>query len=86
MCDQQRLRPAFAYFISYAQTDQSLCWTLSYYITIKLLTEHNSEFLTLKGRCTGSSESTLVKMPNCWKSHVTAQILDCSYIPRLATV
>ena len=28
----------------------------------------------LKGGCTGSSESTLVKMPHCWKSHVTAQI------------
>ena len=22
--------------------------------------------------CRGSSESTLVKMPHCWKSHVTA--------------
>ena len=22
----------------------------------------------------GSSESTLVKMPHCWKSHVTAQV------------
>ena len=25
--------------------------------------------------CTGSSESTLVKIPHCWKSLVTAQIL-----------
>ena len=24
--------------------------------------------------CTGSSESRLVKMPHCWKAHVTAQI------------
>ena len=39
---------------------------------IKLLTEHRSEFLSLTGDCTGSSESTLVKMPHCWKSHVTA--------------
>ena len=23
--------------------------------------------------CTGSSDSTLVKMPYCWKSHVAAQ-------------
>ena len=38
----------------------------------KLLTDHHSEFLSLKGDCTGSSESTLVKMPHCWKSHVTA--------------
>ena len=31
------------------------------------------EFLSLNRGCTGSSESTLVKMPHCWKSHVTAQ-------------
>ena len=42
---------------------------------VKLLTEQHLEFLSLKGGCTGSSESTLVKMPYCWKSHVTAQIL-----------
>ena len=41
---------------------------------VKLLTEHHLEFLSLKGSCTGSSESTLVKMPHCWKSHVAAQI------------
>ena len=29
---------------------------------VKLLTEHHLEFLSLKGGCTGSSESTLVKM------------------------
>ena len=28
---------------------------------IKLLTEHHLEFLSLKGGCTGSSESTIVK-------------------------
>ena len=39
-----------------------------------LLTEHHFEFPSLKGDCTGSSESTLVKMPHCWKSHVAAQI------------
>ena len=27
------------------------------------------------GGCRGSSESTLVKMPHCWKSHVTAHRL-----------
>ena len=43
-------------------------------MNIKLLTEHYFAFLSLKGRCIGSSESTLVKMPHCWKSHVTAQI------------
>ena len=28
---------------------------------VKLLTEHHLEFLSLKGGCTGSFESTLVK-------------------------
>ena len=37
---------------------------------VKPLTEHLLEFLSLKG---GSSESTLVKMPNFWKSHASAQ-------------
>ena len=39
---------------------------------VKLLTEYHLEFLSLKGGCIGSSESTLVKMSNCWKSHATA--------------
>ena len=39
---------------------------------VKLLTERHLEFLSLKGGCTGSSESTLVKMSNCWKSHALA--------------
>ena len=38
----------------------------------KLLTEHHLEFLSLKGGCRGSSESTLVKMSNYWKSHAAA--------------
>ena len=42
-------------------------------MNVKLLTEHHLEFLCLKGGCKGSSESTLVKMPHCWKSHDTAQ-------------
>ena len=44
-------------------------------MTVKLLTEHRLEFLSLKGDCTGSSMSTLVKMPHCWKSHVIAYII-----------
>ena len=40
---------------------------------VKLLTEQHLEFLSLKGGCTGSSESTLVKIPHCWKSSVLAQ-------------
>ena len=43
-------------------------------MSVKLLTENHLEFLGLKGGCTGSSESTLVKMPNRWKSHVTAKL------------
>ena len=41
---------------------------------IKLLTEHHLEFLSLKGGSRGSSESTHVKMPHCWKSHALAHI------------
>ena len=40
---------------------------------VKLLNEHYLEFLSLKRGCTGSSESTHVKMSNCWKSHAAAQ-------------
>ena len=39
-------------------------------MNIKLLTEQQLEFLSLKGGCTASSE-----MPNCWKSHVADQML-----------
>ena len=48
-------------------------------MTDKILTKHHLEFLSLKGGCRGSSESTLFKMPHCWKSHVAAQILSLSY-------
>ena len=56
-------------------------------MTVKLLTEQHLEFFylwyllimltvfpSLKGGCTGSYESTLVKILHCWKSHVAAQI------------
>ena len=42
---------------------------------VKLLTEHHLEFLSLKEGCRGSSESTLVKMSNCWKSHAAAHLM-----------
>ena len=70
MCDQQRHRPASAYM----QSDQILCKWLEYSMTVKLLTELSLEFRGLKGGCTGSSESTHVKIPHCWKSHVAAHI------------
>ena len=57
MCDQQRLRPACAY----AQSDQSFWLSLEYSMTLRLLTEYDLEFLSLKVACTGSSESTHVK-------------------------
>ena len=43
-------------------------------MSVKLLTEHHLRFLSLNGGCTGSSESTLVKMPHCWKSHAAAHL------------
>ena len=39
---------------AYAQSDQSLCSSLEYSMTVKLLTENHLEFLSLKGGCTGS--------------------------------
>ena len=48
---------------------------LNIFMTAVLLTEANLEFLSLKGGCTGLPESTLVKMPHCWKSHVAAQMI-----------
>ena len=126
MCHQQRLRPACVYL----QTDQSLCWSLKYSMTVKQLTKPHQgskivlvrsylrvsqaagqvnilifllkikfspcmpinfvmqgkclfsdisrpahlRFLSLKVGCTGSFESTLVKMPHCWKTCVTAHL------------
>ena len=50
---------------------------------VKLLTEHHLEFLSFKGGCRGSSESTHVKISNCWKSHTPAHIIfnrDCTVL------
>ena len=52
-------------------------------MTVKLLTEHHLEFLSLKGCYTGSSKSTLVKIPHCWKSHVAAQL--CFFLNYVAS-
>ena len=56
------------------QSDQSLFLSLEYSMSVKLLTEHHLECLSLKGGCTGSSESKLVKMPHCWKSYVVVHL------------
>ena len=63
------LQPSLRSACAYAQSDLSLCLSLEYTMTVKLLTKQHLVFLGLKGGCTGSSESTLVKMP-----HVAAQI------------
>ena len=58
-------------------------------MTIKLLTERHLEFVSLKGGYTGSYESTFVKMPHCWKSHVTVKMpvyLYASFVLYLAFV
>ena len=60
--------------VAYAQSDQSLCLSHEYSMTLELLTEHDLEFLSLKGDCTCSSEYSLINMPHCWKSHVAAHI------------
>ena len=70
MCNQQRLRPACAY----AQSGQSLCLSLEYFLTDQLLAEQHLEFLSFPGGCACLSESVHVKMPHCWKSQVVAQI------------
>ena len=44
---------------------------------VKLLTERHLEFESLKDGYRGSSESTLVKMSNFWKSQAVAHYL-CS--------
>ena len=59
---------------AYAQSDQSLCSLLEYSMTVKLLTQHILEVLSLTGGCTSSSESTLVKISHCWKLHAKADI------------
>ena len=79
MCDQQSLRSASAY----AHSDQSLCLSLECSMSVKLLTEHLLKGLRSKGGCTGSSQSTLVKMSNCLKSHAMAHI---SFFLLIATI
>ena len=59
---------------AHTQSDQSLCLSLEYSMSVKLLNEHYLEFLSLKGGCIGSSESIDVKMPHCWKFHVVAHM------------
>ena len=51
-----------------------VAWIFYEFLSVKLMAEHHLEFLSFKRSCTSLSESTLVKMPHCWKSHVGALI------------
>ena len=83
VCIQQSLRSACAY----AQSDQSFCLSLEYSMRVKLLTDHHLEFISLKGGCTDSTESTPVKLPFCWKLHVVAHIVfDCRSWPSFYSI
>ena len=73
---------------AYPQSDQSHCWWHEYYMTLELLNERRLDFLSLMRGCKGSPESTILKIPQCWKSHVVAYITlvivcrDFNYIKR----
>ena len=45
-------------------------------MTLEVLTEHQLEFLRLKTGCRDPSESTVAKIPHCWKSHVMDHIFS----------
>ena len=47
---------------------------------VNLLNEHHLECLSFKGEFPDSSESTLHKMPHCWKSHVTVHMYSVASI------
>ena len=67
-CDQQRLRPACAY----AQSDQSLCLSFEYVMTLKLLTEHHFKLLSLK-------EAAQARL----NLHLSKYHIVCNHISRL---
>ena len=52
-------------------------------LRVKLLTEHDLEFIRLTGGCTDSSETIRVKMPHCLKSHVVAQNFEFNFTQQL---
>ena len=73
----QCMRIPTMWYVRPAKPQISLCKSLKYSMIFKLLTEHLLKFLSLKEGCRGSSESTHVKMPHCWKSHALAQSWFC---------
>ena len=46
-------------------------------MSVKLLTEHHLEFPKLKGGCTGSSESTLVRIATTLEISCRGSYYDC---------
>ena len=55
-------------------------------MSIKLLTEHHLESLSLKGGYTSLSVSTFVEMRHCWKSHVMAHLTMLIYHSHFLTL
>ena len=43
-------------------------------VVVWILIEQHFEFRSLKGSCTGSSESTLAQITHCWKSHFVTRV------------
>ena len=74
ICDQKSLRSACAY----AQTDQSLCKSLEYFMSVKLLTKHHLEFSSLKGGCTGSPHLSKCHIVG---NHMSRLIWQCNHCP-----
>ena len=61
-----------------SRIDQNICLSLGYSMNFEVLTEHHLEFLSLKGDCTGSYESTLVKILHYRKSHHKLETVQIS--------
>ena len=55
---------------AYAQSDQSLFWSLEYSMTVKLLTEEHER------RLHRLVNAYTCRIPNCWKSHVAPQLYN----------
>ena len=49
----------FLTIVAYVQTEQSLCWSLKYSVTVKLLTEPHLRFLSLIGGYTCQNTTLL---------------------------
>ena len=61
------------------QADQNLCKSLEYSMSVKLLTVHNLEFLSLKGCCTATSESTCMLKCHNVGNLMPRFIYDCLF-------